>query len=444
MITTGSGCAQIGAPTGGPRDTISPVLVKATPPNKTLHFTGNKIVLDFDEYVEVQDIQNNVLVSPLQKRNPTITYNFQTVTIRMRDTLLPNTTYTINFGDALKDLNEGNPLKDFTYIFSTGNTIDSMSLGGKVILAESGKTDSTLIVMLYRNANDSSVQKIKPSYIAKVKGDGSFIFRNLPPESFRVYALKDGDGGKTYNSKTEAFAFLDSAVRVSGTTVPVTLYAYQEVKDDKNKIPSPKAPVEKKLKYLDDLNGAQDLLKPLTLIFNNSIKTFDEQKVMLTDTAFRKINNTAFVFDSTRKKLEIRAPWQPEAGYVLLLPKEAVSDTAGNLLAKTDTIRFTTKRTEDYGKVLLRFKNADLSKHPVLQFVAGEEVMFSYPLTAAEWSNQMFPPGEYEIRILYDANNNGKWDPGNYSKKLQPEKAVTLPQKLSIRPNWDNERDITL
>jgi hypothetical protein len=94
--------------------------------------------------------------------------------------------------------------------------------------------------------------------------------------------------------------------------------------------------------------------------------------------------------------------------------------------------------------VVLRFTNLDLAKNPVLQLVQGDEVKKSYPLTASEWSNKYVEPGEYQIRILYDTNKNGKWDPGDYSKKLQPEKVISLEQKLGIRANWDNERDIKL
>jgi hypothetical protein len=156
------------------------------------------------------------------------------------------------------------------------------------------------------------------------------------------------------------------------------------------------------------------------------------------------VKNTIYTFDSTRKKMEIKSPWQQGTGYKLIIPKDGVEDSAGNFLFRTDTILFVTKTSENYGTVLLRFKNLDLSKRPVIQFLENDKVSYSYPINSMQWSNKMFPPGEYEIRILYDDNNNGKWDPGNYLKKLQPEKAITLPQKLQIRENWDNERDISL
>ena len=232
-VTMDSGCAQIGAPTGGPKDSIPPRLVKASPEPNSTNFKGNKITLTFNEYVNLEDVQNNVLVSPLPKNNPVIDYKLKTVTVKLKDSLLLNTTYTINFGNAIKDNNEGNPAKNFTYIFSTGNTIDSLKLGGKVIIAETGKIDSTMFAMLYRNPGDSAVQKRKPDYIARLSGDGSFTFNNLSPGNYKLYALKDGDGGKTYNSKAESFAFMDNdnMLKIGANNEPVTLYASAEVKD---------------------------------------------------------------------------------------------------------------------------------------------------------------------------------------------------------------------
>ncbi|MEO5984474.1 MAG: Ig-like domain-containing protein [Ferruginibacter sp.] len=445
IIIFWSGCAQISAPTGGPRDTIAPVLIRANPPNQSVNFRGNKVELTFDEYIDVHDVQQNVLVSPLQKNNPVINFNFRNVTIKLRDTLLPNTTYSIHFGDALKDLNEGNPFKDFVYTFSTGNTIDSLIFSGNIIMAETGKVDTTLIALLYRNATDSAVRKIRPSYIAKIKSDGKFNFSNLPPGEFRIYALRDGDGSKTYNSPTEAFAFNDTPVVITGNNDPITLSAYEEIKDDVSKKAPIRSTLEKRLRFTTNAGTfPQDLLSPFEIVFNNPVKDFRQPGLILADTNFQQIKNVEYLLDSTRKKLNIKVSWQPGFHYNLIIDKNAFEDSAGNVLVRTDTLFFITRENKDYGSLLLRFKNIDLSKHPVIQFVDSDKIKFSMPLVSTEWSDKMFPPGEYEIRILYDANKNGKWDPGNFSKKLQPEKAITIPQKLTIRANWDNERDIVL
>jgi hypothetical protein len=439
------GCAQIGLPTGGDKDTIAPKLVTANPAFGSKNVTSNKITLEFNEYIDVSDLSQNLLISPLQNKNPSITANPRTITLKFRDTLLPNTTYTINFGDAVRDINEANIVKDLSFSFSTGDVLDSSSISGKVLLAESGEYDSTLVVMLYKNAVDSTVTKKKPNYIAKVKGDGSFEFKNLPATNFRIYALKDGDGGKTYNSGAEIFAFADEDVSAANNE-NITLYAYAEKKEVLNNVtPTIARPkLDKKLRATTNLSNRQDLLEPLEIDFNNPLKTIDSSKIYITDTLFKKITGIKYSTDSVAKKIFLDVKWKPEMPLVLIIDTLAVRDSVGNKIAKNDTIRFSTKRVEDYGKLTLRFNDLDLTKNPVLQFLSGETVKYSYPLIAKEWNSNMFTPGEYGIRILYDTDKNGKWTPGNYSKKLQPEKAVTLPQKLSVRADWENEREINL
>ena len=399
VIMLDNGCAQVGFPTGGPKDTIAPVLAKALPEQDKTNFKGKKITLTFNEYIELKDLQANILVSPLQKNNPLINSNLKTITIRFRDTLLPNTTYSVSFGNAIAD------------------------------------------------APDSAVKTKKPDYITRLHGDGTFKFTHLPAGIFKVYALKDGDGGKTYNSRTEIFAFADTGINTEEDVTPVMLFAYAEEKGPGNTPPAPslRRPPEKKLKYTTNLvNSFQDLLQPLQITFNSGLKTFDSMKFVVSDTNFKPLQHTLPTIDSSRSKVSINISWQPETPYYFILPRDAVQDSAGNLPEKTDTLRFVTRKTSDYGSILLRFKNIDLQKHPVIQFVQSGTIKFSYPVTAAEWSNKQFPPGEYEIRILYDTNNNGSWDPGNYERKLQPERAIPLPQKLAVKADWDNERDIQL
>lgn len=440
-----SGCAQIGSPTGGIKDTLPPVLLKVAPAQRSVEVIGNKITFSFDEYIELQDVQSNVFVSPYQNASPIINSNLKTITVKFKDSLRPNTTYRINFGNAIKDINEGNVLKNLTYIFSTGSTIDSLRITGNVMMAETGKVDSTLLALLYKNTDDSAVLKRKPDYIARINSEGNFEFNNLPAAKFKLYALKDGDGSKTYNAKTEIFAFIDKAINTNENILPVEMFAYAEQKASSNITTVSKTLGEKKLRYSTNAGTqALNLLQPLELSFNNKIKTFDLKKISLTDTNFNAFPNAVITTDSFSKKIFVKNKWKPGESYLLILFREAVQDIYGNFLSKSDTIRFITKKETDYGSVILRFKNLDLNKHPILQFMEGETIKFSSPITSTEWSNKLFLPGDYEIRILYDLNNNGEWDPGNYPKNIQPERAVTLPQKLNIKADWENERDIVL
>ncbi len=438
IVVLTSGCAQIIAPTGGPRDTLPPVLISTTPKKPATNFTGNRINLYFDEYVQIQELQQNLLVSPTPKNNPYIDYKLRSVTIRLRDTLEPNTTYTINLGNSIRDINENNIIKDFRYVFSTGSTIDSLSFSGKVQEAETGKIDSTLIVLLYKNLDDTAVIKLKPKYIARLDGAGNFSFENLSAGEYKVYALKDGDGSRTYNSKLEMFAFANSAVTVSSNTTPVFLYAYAEQKEK----PKVTAPAEKKLKYTTKITTQkQDVFTDLAIEFNKPLKNPDKQKIILTDTLNNIIKDFSVTTDSTNKNLLIKTKWIQDASYKLVILKDFATDSTGLSLAKSDTLRFKTKGETDYAIVKLKFTNFDKTKNPVLQFVQNNEVVNAYPLTSDTWNAQLFNPGEYELRILYDDNRNGIWDTGNFVKKIQPEKVYSISQKLSLRENFEKDID---
>jgi hypothetical protein len=440
------GCAQIGMPSGGIKDSLPPVLEKATPELNARNVKTNKITLEFNEYIDVQEIANNVLVSPAQNKMPVIIANPKSIVVRFRDSMLPNTTYHINFGNAIRDINENNVAKDFSYTFSTGSTIDSLGLFGKVTLAENGTADSNMIVMLYRNLVDTAVQKFKPDYIAKVKGNGSFYFTNLPAENFKIYALRDKDGSKTYNGKAELFAFNSQPVNPATAKDSIELLAFADEKEADNRLPVPvkKPELAKKLTYTTTASPRQDLLGPAIITFNNPLKEADTTGIYITDTLFNKIAGVRYELDSTSRKLSLNYKWQPETNLRLIIENDAVADSAGTELSKTDTIRFVTKAKEEYATIVLRFTGLDLRLNPRLQFVQGDNVIMSYPLTGTQWSNDLFPPGEYGIRILYDEDKNGVWTTGNYLKKQQPEVVTALPQKLSVRANWDNEREINL
>ena len=165
-------CANIVPPTGGPRDSLPPVLVRATPVDSAKHFTSSKITLEFNEYVNVDNAQENVVVWPNPKTAPVIETKLRIVTIKLKDSLEPNTTYTVNFGKALKDNNEGNIDSNFNYVFTTGDKLDGNVLRGNVKLAETGKRDSTLIVVLHTNLSDTAIRKNAPRYYAKLDGQG--------------------------------------------------------------------------------------------------------------------------------------------------------------------------------------------------------------------------------------------------------------------------------
>jgi Bacterial Ig-like domain len=453
-----SSCANIIPPQGGPKDSLPPLLIKATPLDSTRNFTSNRITLSFNEFIEIQDVRQNLMVSPAPKVEPAVDYKLNSMTIKLKDSLEPNTTYSLNFRDAIKDFSEGNILKGFTYIFSTGPYIDSLQLRGKVVIAETGTTDSTLLVMLHTSADDSAVAKDKPRYISRLDSAGNFVFKNLPPKTFYLYALENEGGTYRYFGGKELFAFADSAATPSLMPRPVTLYAYAAKKDEKStgtitNTSKPNKPAvgtadKQRLKYSTNLVSNQlDLLSTLIISFDTPLRSFDSSKIKFSsDSTFQTISNYTFEKDSTNKKYQINYSWKENTLYNLIFEKDFAEDSSGKKLLKTDTLTFKTKKLADYGSLKLRFKNLDAAKNPVLLFILNDAIIKSVPLgNSNEFSEKIFSPGEYELRILFDENKNGKWDPGEFfGKHKQPEIVKPVERKINIKPNWQNEFEIAL
>jgi len=450
-LFSGPGCANMFPPEGGKRDSLPPDLLKATPLDSSKQFNTKLITFTFDEFVQVQDIYNNLIISPIQATFPNVEARLRTITVKLIDSLEPNTTYTLNFGNAIRDINEGNILKNFTYIFSTGSTFDSLTLRGNVILAENGKIDTTLVVMLHKNPADSALLNEKPRYVTRVDNTGRFQFRNLPAGTFYVYAMKDDNRSYRYSPKN-VFAFGDKPVVIGTTNDPVTLYAYggQATNPFQNLSLAPRtAGADKRLRIQTNVpTGFLDLLNDFVVTFDPPLKKLDTTKIsFFSDSTFIPVTGKQIILDSSRKKLSLRYNWKQSTTYHLVADKEFAEDSSGRKLLKTDTLTFITKKLSDYGSLRIRFKNADLSKNPVLLFIQNENVVRSEPLTSTDISFPLFLPGEYELRILYDRNKNGKWDPGQFfGKHIQPEivTPITSRPRITIRGNWQNEFDIAL
>jgi hypothetical protein len=451
QLFTTAGCANIIPPEGGPRDSLPPVLRRASPPDSSLNFSDRTIVLSFDEYVDADNYLQEMIVSPMPANMPTVNRKLNTVTVKLRDTLEPNTTYSINFGNTIKDVNEGNPLKNFTYTFATGNYMDSLDFSGNVVLAETGAVDTTLSILLHKTNVDSALIKEKPRYVTKLDSKGHFHFRNLPRQTFYVYALKDEGGTYRYLNPSQLFAFYDSAVAITDSTREITLYAY-EGKDRRPPIAAStttesggRKPADKRLKFTTNLTGdRQDLLDKLIITFENKLKNFDSSKVhFASDTTFTPLSGYRWQLDSTRKILSLDYPWKENTLYHLIVEKDFATDTLNQQLLKKDTFSFRAKDKREYGKLTVRFRNLDLSNNPVLLLVQNNEVKKSIPLTSNRFTLELFPPGDYSLRILSDRNKNGVWDPGIFfGKRQQPERVRPVQRTINVKPNWDNEFDI--
>ncbi len=215
-------CANEVAPTGGPKDTTPPTVVKAVPENNSINFDGKRIELTFDEYITLENARQNVLISPPLSEKPDFKLRNKTVIVKFKAPLEPNTTYTINFGSAIKDLHEGNQFENYIYSFSTGDHLDTLAIGGKVVNAEDKKPVENVYVSLYSSDQenlDSLPMIAAPNFIAKTDKEGNFLVSGLADKTYFVFALKDVNSNLYFDLPNEEVAFLDTLV--PATCLPV-------------------------------------------------------------------------------------------------------------------------------------------------------------------------------------------------------------------------------
>ena len=283
------GCANIVPPSGGPRDSIPPYAVYAKPKDSSTNIAPREILISFNEYITTNALQEQLIVSPTIKNNPLVDQRLNMVRIRLSDSLNANTTYSLQFGNALRDVNEGNIIQNYTYVFSTGDQIDTGRLYGKVQIAETGLVDSSLIAVLHPIKNDSAIYKDKPTYYTRINGKGIFEFNYLPATNFNIYIVPN-DYNKRYDDSTKLFAFLNTTVHPAITKDSIQLYAIEAAPKKEKKLTSiagaknakKQSPV---LKYSSNLEGKEkDFLSPLTLNFETLIRLNDSFKIGITDT----------------------------------------------------------------------------------------------------------------------------------------------------------------
>jgi uncharacterized protein (DUF2141 family) len=208
-------CAKISSPAGGPRDRTPPVVVESEPVNGARNFRGKKLVVTFNEFVVLEKINDKFMVSPPMKKKPDVYIRGKNLIVEFDEQLRDSTTYTFNFQDAIRDLNEGNILENYQFVFSTGKVIDSLTAAGQVYNALTLEIPENISVLLYSNLADSAVKKLIPDYMSRIDPAGNFRINNIRPGRYRLYALKDMDNSKNYNLIKEEFAFMDTSVTVT-------------------------------------------------------------------------------------------------------------------------------------------------------------------------------------------------------------------------------------
>lgn len=200
-------CARMGQPDGGWYDETPPRILGATPADKGTNVKNRKISIFFDEFIQIENATEKVVVSPPQLETPEIVASGKRIRIELLDSLKPNTTYTIDFSDAITDNNENNPLGNYTYSFSTGDAIDTLEVSGKVLQAKDLEPVKGILVGLYSDLSDTAFTTKPMLRVSRTDGSGRFVIKGVAPGTYRVYALQDADGNYLFNQKSEMLAF---------------------------------------------------------------------------------------------------------------------------------------------------------------------------------------------------------------------------------------------
>mgnify|MGYP001305456937 CR=1 FL=1 len=211
------GCARMGNPDGGWYDETPPKVVSATPKDRAVNVSNRRIYINFDEYITIDNPTQNVVVSPPQMEAPEIKGQGKRIRIELKDSLKPNTTYTIDFSNSISDNNEGNPLGNYTYSFSTGDTIDTLQVSGYVLQADNLEPVRGMLVGLYDNLSDTIFKSQPMLRVSRTDSRGHFVVKGVAPGRYRIYALQDADGDYIFGQKSEMIAFNHDIIEPSFT-----------------------------------------------------------------------------------------------------------------------------------------------------------------------------------------------------------------------------------
>lgn len=250
-------CAIQVGPQGGPKDILPPVIIKESPASKTVNFNKDKITLFLNEYSKLNNINQEMIISPLINPIPKISSRKKTIEIKFEQKLKDSTTYTIQFGKSIADITENNILNDYSFVFSTGAKLDSLELKGRVIEVQNNTVNENIKIMLHPLGSDSSVYKAKPEYYSKTNKAGEYGFKNLHNSSYRIYALEDANGNYVFD-KGEKIAFANEVVDLKRNQIYPELKLFKE---KENKIKVLDYGQKEKNKFYIALNATADSFK---------------------------------------------------------------------------------------------------------------------------------------------------------------------------------------
>ncbi len=398
MFIVACSCAKVGSPTGGPKDTDPPEVKETKPLNKsTLDEQPKEIVIEFDEFIKLENATNQVYISPpLEEKITTIVKGKKVVVEIPKEIELDSATYTIKFGNAIKDNNEGNILENYEFVFSLKDYLDSMNVAGKVLKASDLKPhEESMYVMLYADKADSIPLKEKPSYISKTDNSGHYLISNVATGTYRLFALKDLNSNMIYDLQDESIAFHDTLI-----TLHPDLFVEEEVIIDTNNLELSDSVVvdsieidstakrmvfnyelrsfEKDFRNQYITNNDRPTKEKLILTFNEALT--DSFKM---EPLFDTLGINPWVYKKYSHMLDTLEMWiadsniynQEELSYsVFYLAK----DSLDNMVMLNDTIKFTYSIEEEKGEV--QGLNINKNVESILELNDTLSLMFATPV----------------------------------------------------------------
>ncbi len=519
-------CANIQRPTGGPKDSLPPKLLNESPQNLSRNFTAKQVVLSFDEFIKLTNQFKEFSITPDVEVQPIYKVKKKDLIITLPDSLEENTTYTLNFGKGLTDYNEGNAILNYTYVFSTGNELDSLSLSGSVkngyTKSYDAKKDENIKVLLIPTSQDSIFGKKKANIFANVDTAGNFKFNNLREDSYRIYALKEQNNDRIFNGNDEWIGFLKDSIvlnkNISGIKLeltksnpkdfrtldkkientgyilltfnqaliaPSTKILYPEalesskierfnLNNDTAKIfidkvdldsirieladqgqvidtilirSSKSAKYDRELKPSLNISNKVDRTKHIILTSSSPIASVDKGKIELLEDSVSRRNFQLQQDSVDRERYHIRFNWKPKRNYELVIQEKAILSPYDDA-NKEFRAKFTLDESDNYGNINFTISKVDSSMQYLVELIdERKEKVFDRKILKdglSTFSYKDFPGGKYSLRIIYDANKNGRWDPADVYKKIQAEHIWYLGKTFSIRANWDQNENISL
>ncbi len=459
-----SSCARMGEPDGGWYDETPPRVIATSPADKATEVNSKKVMISFDEFIKLENPSEKVVVSPPQIEIPEIKGQGKSISIKLLDDLKPNTTYTIDFSDAISDNNEGNPLGNYTYSFSTGNHIDTMEVAGYVLEAKNLEPIKGILVGLYSNQNDTAFQKTPMLRVSRTDSRGHFSIKGVANGDYRIYALKDADGNYCFNQKSEQIAFTPEIITPSSMPdirqdtlwadtlhiksierVPYThflpddvvLSAFTELQTDRFFLKVERKKANHFTLYYS--YGDTELPKITGLNFNAN-NAFIEEPSLNQDTITYWIKDSTLINqDTLRMKLEYN-----------------MTDSLGNLVAQTDTLEVLSRDPYDKRLKLQQETFAKWKKQQDKNKERGKDYLSTMPVeplamrinTDAAMDPDKNPFLEFETPLartdtarihLYE-----KIDSLWYRAKYQLGTVPGNPRKLMIVGQWSPEHEYSL